>query len=407
SLALPYLRRAMKPSCTKRHSRTHTPILAALIAFAIPLAACTASTEQDPVEVQASVDSALGHGRPPVIPAMKWLARLPAQVHGERAMGRLFANGTATYVPVGTGTGYAALFQRAPQLNWLPSQLWGGKTFGIVSTAGVATWHLFAAERGDFFRTSQKVTWNGTNMLRVVDSRGRDDRFERMGVLNDPDCTKQTEPDEFGLYIDNCLRDPYSTGVVGLRLRPNPDFDMDAWKALGDGDVNKAAERWLRAPRNRFEWKGNEMARVAEVEPPYEVSMTCTVCDAAPNPLNPPANPNEASWKNIVFALGNQFFNEGAVFADSIPKDDFLSEVVNAQHPGTSDTSRMATDHIHNPNTINAIFNLAYRPLHHDPGLGEGTITRGDVEARHSEPLLDGREASSDRRPRQSASFRC
>src|SRR5262249_24145079 len=146
-------------------------------------------------------------------------------------------------------------------------------------------WHLFAAERGDFFRVSQKVTWNGANMLRVVDWRRRDDRFDRTGLLNDPDCTKRTTPDQFGLYLDDCGRDPYSTGIVGLRLRPNPDFDLAKWKALGGGDVNKAAERWLKAPKDRFEWKSDENAQVTAVEPPYEIAMACTVCHAAPNPL--------------------------------------------------------------------------------------------------------------------------
>ena len=45
-----------------------------------------------------------------------------------------------------------------------------------------------------------------------------------------------------------------------------------------------------------------------EVEPPYDISMTCTICHAAPNPLVPAANVNQSSWKNIVFALGNQYF---------------------------------------------------------------------------------------------------
>jgi cytochrome c5 len=228
---------------------------------------------------------------------------------------------------------------------------------------GLATWHLFAAERGDFFRVSQKVTWNGQNMLRVLDSRGRDDRFDRMGLLNDPDCTKRTTPDEFGLYLDDCARDPYSSGVVGLRLRPNPDFDPNAWLALGNGDARKAAETWLRAPRDRFEWKSDQLEADIAVEPPYEVSMTCTVCHAAPNPLAPPVDPDRASWKEIVFVLGNQYFQEGKVFGDGIPADDFLRQVLDSQHPGTSDTSRMATDHIHNPNTINAILNLPYRVL--------------------------------------------
>ena len=48
---------------------------------------------------------------------------------------------------------------------------------------GLSTWHLFASENGDFFRVSQKVTWNGQNMIRVLDSRGRDDRFTRTAVI--------------------------------------------------------------------------------------------------------------------------------------------------------------------------------------------------------------------------------
>ena len=41
---------------------------------------------------------------------------------------------------------------------------------------------------------------------------------------------------------------------------------------------------------------------------------------------------------------------------------DFRWHVANQQPPGTSDTSRFATDHINNPNAINTIFNLAFRP---------------------------------------------
>ncbi|GAB4562536.1 MAG: hypothetical protein Tsb0020_10940 [Haliangiales bacterium] len=228
---------------------------------------------------------------------------------------------------------------------------------------GLAYWHLFGADRGHFFRQLQLSTWNGGNMLRVVDSRGQADRFERTGLLNDPGCTPQATADEFGLYLDQC-EDPYSAGVVGLRLRPNPDFDMDAWQALGDGDVELAAERWTRIPRDRFEWKSDQLEADISVEPPYEVVMTCTVCHAAPNPLDPPEDPNQATWKNIVFALGNQYFQEREVFIDGIPEDDFVHHLLESQHPGTSDTSRMATDHIYNPNTINAIFNLGERPLH-------------------------------------------
>ena len=42
--------------------------------------------------------------------------------------------------------------------------------------------------------------------------------------------------------------------------------------------------------------------------------------------------------------------------------DDFRWHVAARQPPGTSDTSRFATDHINNPNAINTIFNLSARP---------------------------------------------
>ena len=45
-----------------------------------------------------------------------------------------------------------------------------------------------------------------------------------------------------------------------------------------------------------------------------------------------------------------------------MPPTDFRWHVGNRQAPGTSDTSRFATDHINNPNAINSVFNLAFRP---------------------------------------------
>src|ERR1700747_1145917 len=93
----------------------------------------------------------------------------------------------------------------------------------------------------------------------------RDDRWEYFGVVNDPCFEKATGPDpeRFGLWLDkrraDCQPDPfeneqkypgvkigargsahlkvgsfygYETGIVGLRLFPNPDFD------------EAAAQRW-------------------------------------------------------------------------------------------------------------------------------------------------------------------
>ncbi len=70
---------------------------------------------------------------PPITPSMEYLAELPTDVHGEHALARLFANGSATYVPVGPATGFPVVVEVLPELNWLMSQLWGGKTFRVVS----------------------------------------------------------------------------------------------------------------------------------------------------------------------------------------------------------------------------------------------------------------------------------
>jgi cytochrome c1 len=89
--------------------------------------------------------------------------------------------------------------------------------------------------------------------------------------------------------------------------------------------------------------------------------MTCAICHIAPHPLFPPDDPEAPQWENLSATIGNQYFREGQIFASGLKEGDFLWEMINAQPPGTSDTSRIATDHMNNPNAINAIFLLAAR----------------------------------------------
>ena len=72
-------------------------------------------------------------------------------------------------------------------------------------------------------------------------------------------------------------------------------------------------------------------------------------------------DPENPLWENLASAIGNQYINEGKVFACNVEKGGFFYEMLAAQPRGTSDTSRIATDHINNPNAINAIFLLAER----------------------------------------------
>ena len=115
---------------------TRTKFLAgALAACVFAGAGCMADPTLDGSEALASESAAVTSpdAVPPVTAEMQYLAHLPADKFGEEALAKLFANGTATYVPTGNGTGYPVLFHSAPELNWLASQLWGGKTFRVIS----------------------------------------------------------------------------------------------------------------------------------------------------------------------------------------------------------------------------------------------------------------------------------
>ena len=106
------------------------PIFAAIIACTV--AGGGLATEKTAAAAPTAPAAA---SLPPVTPAMHYLANLPAAKYGELALGKLFAAGTATYVPVGDGTGFPVLFHSVPELNSLAGQLWGGKTFRVTSGA--------------------------------------------------------------------------------------------------------------------------------------------------------------------------------------------------------------------------------------------------------------------------------
>lgn len=228
---------------------------------------------------------------------------------------------------------------------------------------GACTWYLWTGgdplrtegspenARGNsrFWRMAEKRLWTLSNVLELpidvnlmdyITGTPRDQRFARLGVINDPGCTKASKPDAYGLMLDNCT-DPYSSGIMGLRLFPNPDFDPKKW------DVKKY------------------LSRDSRIEPPYLAGLTCGLCHIAMNPGNPPADPENPQWENLAPAFGNQYLREGEMFKGRLTKGNFLYWVYDTQPPGTSDTSRISTDFINNPNAINSIwYILSARPKH-------------------------------------------
>ena len=254
-----------------------------------------------------------------------------------------------------------------------PPEHYASRPFGALSASarkGLCAWYLWPggdALHGDganaegnprFWRRVEALTSKiargtglGVNLtlLGFLDSRRRGERFKTLGALNDPDCKQAAAPDPFGLWLDEC-KDPYSGGVLGIRLYPNRRFEVARWDAT------------------KFLAEGT-------IEPPYLAGLTCGVCHLAFDPLRPPSDPERPEWANIVGAFGNQYLREGEMFKGRLAPDTFLHEVYDTQPPGTSDTSRLSTDFINNPNAINGIFFLlSQRP-------------------RHREVMNDGREA--------------
>ena len=209
---------------------------------------------------------------------------------------------------------------------------------------GRNTWYFWTGGNEKFWPLMARVTEGNVNLLNYLDSRRHDRRFRDLGAITQPGCTAATKPDQYGLWLDTCTQPAVpgvpgdATGIVGLRKFPNPKFVAAKWNA----------DTYMKHP--------------GDMEPPYLVGMTCGFCHIGFNPLNPPANPERPTWANLAGTIGNQYWEEGKLFSLNMKPDDFRWHVAARQPPGTSDTSRFATDHINNPNAINTIYNLSARP---------------------------------------------
>jgi hypothetical protein len=228
----------------------------------------------------------------------------------------------------------------------------GGLGLEEAEIKGRNSWILWTAGNQVFWDRMANRLCGVVDLIKTLDSRKRSQRFAETGLMNEPGFRQASEPDQYGLWLDQPTQPPpadidekiygRSSGVIGYRIYPNPDFDA--------AKTRWNPERFYRDPTYCDE---NPVR-------PYRIGVTCAVCHVAPNPLKPPADPENPKWENLSSAVGNQYIREGKAFTLAQPGS-FFWEMLNAQPPGTSDTSRPATDHINNPSAINAISLLAAR----------------------------------------------
>lgn len=247
----------------------------------------------------------------------------------------------------------------------------GGIALTQEEIMGRNAWNLWTAGNERFWNHVAQDSYGLMDLLKALDNRKypRGERFRSAGLINQPGFRAATKPNEFGLWLDEQTEpEPAGidekvygkpSGVFGFRLFANPEFDEEA-RRKWDG------KRYMEDPSY---YNNNRLIR------PYRVGVSCGSCHIAPHPNFPPADPENPRWENLASAIGNQYFREGKVFAPNVEKGGFFFEQLLAQPPGTSDTSRIATDHLNNPNAINAIFLLAERErIQHVEKLAGGTL---------------------------------
>ncbi len=155
----------------------------------------------------------------------------------------------------------------------------------------------------------------------------------------------------------------YPSGIVGLRLFPNPAFDEAAAKHWD-------AKRYFSDPAY---YNDKDLVR------PYRVGMSCGFCHVGPSPIT------SAGRSGASGMVESEFDGRGAVSSGStgcsvMPAnpDNFMFQLVHTYRPGAMDTSLVSTDNINNPRTMNAVYSLgaAARP---GIALGQRTLTGGQL----------------------------
>ncbi|HXO18498.1 MAG TPA: hypothetical protein VOA87_01090 [Thermoanaerobaculia bacterium] len=245
---------------------------------------------------------------------------------------------------------------------------------------GWDTWVHWTAGNQFMWRDLAQRSGGRLDLLRLLDNNllDRQDRFKRFGLLNDPaaqpparDATGRCLVDSFGLCLDRVAAPAASreteqrlgrpSGILGMRVFDNPDYRPGTWDPADPWDPPRGCKPGARA--------GHDPAETARqsnrdcYQPPYLVGLSCGFCHISFDPEHPPADPARPGWENLSPALGNVYLQEGPLFAWMLDfgADAFYTAYLLAQPPGTSDTSRIATDDLDNPGAINALFDLGPR----------------------------------------------
>ena len=270
-----------------------------------------------------------------------------------------------------------------------------------AAVIGRNNWIVWTGGNDRLWDVMNRASFGELDFLKTISSHPsrpnlhRSKRWSYLGLVNEP-CFKAPtgpRPDRFGLWLDvrdpNCPVDPfedevkypgvqigargrsnkfpvgsyygYATGVVGLRLFPNPAFDEEAEKKWD-------ADKFYNDPTY---YNNKDLVR------PYRVGMSCAFCHLGPNPTNPPADPANPKWENLNSNPGAQYFWWDRVFTYTADPSDFAYQYFHQSRPGALDTSLLSSDYIANPRTMNAVYSFGPR-LRNALRFGDEKLTGGE-----------------------------
>ena len=323
------------------------------------------------------------------------LACTPVNKRGEECFptydGKLFEKLDLLYRAGGEGS---SVFDKAKAKPGDAAQL-------AQAIRGQSTWMLWSEGDEAFWGWLVEHNYGFTDFLVLLDSRQREHRFHDAGLVNQPGMKAQKDPARkiLGLYLDQNRSAPggmynygragcapfehtdeeryakaladlatdgadpdvygYPSGVIGLRLFPNPDFF-----AKTDGAAE--ARRYWKVrvedqPDDDYYKPESLIAADPKLVRPFRIGMTCAFCHIGPHPLNPPKDPEDPEWVNLSSTIGAQYWNGSKAFSNLKGPKSFLFQLVQSWQPGTLDTSLISTDQINNPNTMNALWEVPGR----------------------------------------------
>src|SRR5688572_30312193 len=81
----------------------------------------------------------------------------------------------------------------------------GGLKLEEKEIKGRNTWNLWTGGNEQFWDRMARESFGLMDLLKTIDSRKRAERFNEMGLINQPGYRQATKPDEFGVWIDEAV----------------------------------------------------------------------------------------------------------------------------------------------------------------------------------------------------------